>query len=139
MKSLRSKILAFLAALALLAPSAALAQQGFTLPNNTVMMGHMIAVPNLGAPPVLSACGTTPTLGPGSTDTDGQVTMGTTATGCVITFAVPYLTSPFCTVTWQATPLASQSYTLAATAITTVQTSTTGNILNYHCVARTGG
>ncbi|MEB2519812.1 hypothetical protein SOP85_31025, partial [Pseudomonas sp. YuFO20] len=66
-------------------------------------------------------------------------TMGTTATGCVITFGTPYTAAPNCTVTWQATPLASQSYTVTTTAITTVQTSTSNNLLNYTCVARSGG
>lgn len=84
-------------------------------------------------PPVLTACGTTPAIV--GSDTAGKVTMGTTATGCVITFAVAYISAPYCTVTWGATPLASQSYTVTATAITTVQTSTTNNILYYYCMA----
>lgn len=85
-------------------------------------------------PPVLTSCGTTPAIV--GSDTAGQVTMGTTATGCIITFAAAYPAVPYCTVTWQATPLASQSYTVTATAITTVQTSASNNILNYFCVAR---
>lgn len=90
-----------------------------------------------GGTPVVSACGTTPAIVGG--DTAGTVTMGTTATGCVITFSTAYVGVPICVVTWQATPLASQSYTVTATAITTVQTSTTNNILNYTCIARSGG
>lgn len=90
-----------------------------------------------GGTPVLSACGTTPAIV--GSDTAGVVTMGTTATGCVITFATAYVGVPFCVVTWQATPLASQSYTVTATAITTVQTSTSSNLLNYTCIARSGG
>ncbi|HYM32300.1 MAG TPA: hypothetical protein VEU47_13425 [Candidatus Cybelea sp.] len=96
--------------------------------------GHVIT----GAtPPVLTSCGTSPTIV--GSDTDGLITMGTTATGCIITFASPYVSAPFCVVTWQATPLASQSYTVTNTAITTVQTSTSNNKLNYHCVAQSGG
>jgi len=72
-------------------------------------------------------------------DKDGEVTMGTSATGCVITFATAYNAAPLCTVSWQATPLASQSYSVSTTALTTVQTSTSSNKLNYHCVARNGG
>lgn len=101
--------------------------------------GHLESGLGTGALPVLSGCGTTPTLAAGSTDTAGTVTMGTTATGCVITFGTPYTAAPNCTVTWQATPLASQSYTVTTTAITTVQTSTSNNLLNYTCVARSGG
>lgn len=89
--------------------------------------------------PALTACGTTPVLATGSTDSAGTITMGTTATGCVITFGTAYAAVPSCTVTWQATPLASQSYTVTTTAITTVQTSTTNNLLNYTCVAKSGG
>jgi len=88
-------------------------------------------------PPVLTACGTTPAIS--GSDTAGLVTMGTTATGCVITFAIAYVTAPYCVVSWQATPLASQSYTISTTAITTVQTSTSNNLLNYHCIAQSGG
>lgn len=88
--------------------------------------------------PVLTSCGTSPTIL--GDDKDGQVTMGTTATGCVITFASAYVSSPaLCVVTWQGTPLASQSYTVTNTAITTVQTSTSSNKLNYHCAAQNGG
>lgn len=84
-------------------------------------------------PPVLTACGTTPAIV--GSDTAGKVTMGTTATGCVITFAGAYAAAPYCVVTWGATPLASQSYTVTATAITTVQTSASNNILYYFCMA----
>jgi hypothetical protein len=88
--------------------------------------------------PVLTSCGTSPTIL--GDDKDGQVTMGTTATGCIITFASAYVSSPaLCVVTWQGTPLASQSYTVTNTAITTVQTSTSSNKLNYHCAAQNGG
>lgn len=88
--------------------------------------------------PGLGSCGGgSPTIV--GDDKDGQVTMGTSATGCVITFAAAYTGTPLCTVSWQATPLASQSYSVTNVAITTVQTSTSSNKLNYHCVAQNGG
>lgn len=91
-----------------------------------------------GSTPVLTACGTAPSIVGG--DTAGVVTMGTgTPTGCVITFATPYVGVPFCLVVWQGTPLAAQNYTVSATAITTVQTATSSNLLDYICIARTGG
>lgn len=65
--------------------------------------------------------------------------MGTTATGCVITFNQAYVAAPICVVTWQATPLASQSYAISNTAITLTQTSTSGNVIDYICRARAGG
>lgn len=93
---------------------------------------------NTGAtPPVLTSCGTTPAIT--GSDTAGVVTMGTTATGCVITFATAYTGTPYCVVTWIATPLASQSYVTANTAITTTQTSTSNNKLQYVCVGPSGG
>lgn len=91
-----------------------------------------------GSAPALTSCGGGSPAITGS-DLAGEVTMGTTATGCVITFNAAYSSAPYCTVTWQATPLASQSYTVSTTAITTTQTSTSGNKLNYVCMARSGG
>lgn len=82
--------------------------------------------------PVLTSCGTSPTIV--GNDMAGTVTMGTSATGCVITFARAWVTAPFCVVTWIATPLASQSYTTSTTAITLTQTSTSNNVAKYICV-----
>lgn len=93
-----------------------------------------------GTAPALTSCGTTPAIV--GTDVAGTVTMGTTATGCVITFNVPYAaaaTPPHCLVTWIATPLASQSYTTSNTAITLTQTSASNNVAKYFCVAQPGG
>jgi hypothetical protein len=42
-------------------------------------------------------------------------------------------------VTWEATPLASQSYSVTNTAITTVQTATSSNKIDYLCTAPSGG
>jgi hypothetical protein len=91
-----------------------------------------------GTAPALSSCGTAPS-NTGSTDTAGRVVMGTgTPTGCVITFATPYVVAPHCVVTWQA-ELASMEYVTTATAITITQTATDSNVINYICIARAGG
>jgi hypothetical protein len=82
--------------------------------------------------PALTSCGTTPSIV--GTDLAGTVTMGTTATGCVITFNAAKSAAPHCVVTWIATPLASQSYTTSTTAITTTQTSASNNVLKYICI-----
>lgn len=88
--------------------------------------------------PALTSCGTgSPAIS--GTDTAGLVTMGTSATGCVITFNRAYTAAPYCVVTWVATPLASQSYVTAAGSITLTQTSASGNQANYICFARAGG
>lgn len=96
-------------------------------------------VPASGNVPAPTSCGTSPSLASGSTDTAGTITMGTTATGCVLTFGTAFVQSPICTVTWRATPLASQSYTTANTGLTLTQTSTSNNVVDYVCVARSGG
>ena len=90
-------------------------------------------------PPALTSCnqgGGSPTIV--GTDTAGEVTTGTLATSCVFTFNAPYNSAPFCTVTWQAS-LASTAYTVSNSAITFTQTATTGEKVNYHCIARSGG
>lgn len=88
--------------------------------------------------PALTSCGTgSPAIA--GTDTAGTVTTGTNATGCVITFNVAYTAAPDCVVTWQSTPAASQSYAISTSAITLTQTSASGRVVNYHCLARSGG
>lgn len=86
-----------------------------------------------GSAPVLSSCGTSPTIV--GTDLAGRVTMGTgSPTGCVITFNKAKAVAPACNVTWAATPLASQSYAVSTTAITLTQTGTSSNVVFYTCV-----
>ena len=88
--------------------------------------------------PALTSCGTNPAIT--GTDTAGIVTMGTgNPTGCVITFTVAYTGTPFCVVTWIATPLASQSYVTSNASITLTQTATSSNKVQYICVAPSGG
>jgi hypothetical protein len=89
--------------------------------------------------PALTSCGTGSPTNTGGTDQAGTVTLGTNATGCVITFNAAYTGTPHCVVTWQNTPLASQSYVVSNTAITLTQTSTSGNKVNYSCKGLTAG
>jgi hypothetical protein len=96
-----------------------------------------VATAQATAPALTSCGGGTPTIT--GTDEAGIVTMGTSASGCVITFNVAYTGTPFCVVQWIATPLASQSYVTANVAITTTQTSTSSNVLQYICRAPAGG
>lgn len=85
--------------------------------------------------PVLTSCGTgSPTIV--GTDLAGTVTTGSSATGCVITFARVQAAAPHCVVTWIATPLASQSYATSTTAITLTQTSASANVIKYFCVGQ---
>lgn len=94
--------------------------------------------PAAATPPVLTSCGTTPSIT--GTDGEGTVTMGTgSPTGCVITFVVAFKTAPNCSVTWAATPLAAQSFAVSTTAITLTQTATSSNVATYVCRANVGG
>jgi hypothetical protein len=102
----------------------------YSFPNNHIAVGTTA--------PALTSCGSGSPAIIGD-DKAGQVTMGTSATGCVITFATAYVSAPFCVVDWIATPLASQSYAVTNTAITLTQTSTSGNKAIYFCLSQSGG
>lgn len=85
-----------------------------TSPQSTLTVNGDIGTDGL--PPVVSLCGTSPAITAGSTDTAGEVTEGTLATGCTITFRVAKARAPFCT-TASESGLAF-SFTESATAIT---------------------
>jgi hypothetical protein len=85
------------------------------------------------AVPTLSGCGTSPSIDAASTSLAGEVTEGTTATGCVITFVPVLSNKPFCIVTSQS-QLVSFAYTTSTSAITVVNTSASGDIIDYHCI-----
>jgi hypothetical protein len=92
---------------------------------------------SFGLPPALTSCGTGTPVVIGN-DLSGTITMGGSATGCVVTFAVARNSAPNCLVTWHNTPLASQSYVVSATALTLTQTSTSGNAASYYCPLAAG-
>lgn len=83
-------------------------------PGNPTFVGNVSA--NGGATPVLSTCGTSPTITATSTSFAGTYTTGSGATTCTITFATPFGVAPTCTIT---------NATGAATLIPTYSTSTT--------------
>ena len=87
--------------------------------------------------PVPTSCGTGSPSVAGS-DTAGIITMGTSATGCIVTFNRAYTGTPICSVDWQ-TNLASMVFTVSPSAITLTQTSASGNLVDYFCVAPAGG
>jgi len=81
--------------------------------------------------PTITACGGSPSAARGS-DNAGEVTEGTTATGCVISFKTAYAAAPFCTVTSQS-QLVSFAYTISTSAITVVNTSASGDKIDWVC------
>lgn len=109
-----------------------------TLANALVLKGctQQVQIPAglafTGSAPALSSCGTSPSVGTGSTDSSGQITEGATATGCTITFATSKTNTPFCIVTSQTT-LVTFAYTLSTAAITITNTSSSGDVVNYVC------
>lgn len=85
-----------------------------------------------GTAPAITSCGTSPSTARG-TDSAGEVTEGTTATGCIITFANSgYTAAPYCVVTSQ-TQLAAFTYAISTTAITITNTSTSNDKINWVC------
>jgi hypothetical protein len=87
-----------------------------------------------GLAPALTSCGTNPAITVGSTDTAGEVTEGTIATGCVITFQTAYTRAPFVTVTAQSGLVF--SYTISASAITITNVGAlSGTTLDYHVIS----
>jgi len=119
--------------------TSSLAQYGIPAGDPNVPAGATVHIgTGAAAAPALSSCGTSPSIV--GTDTAGEVTMGTgSPAACTITFNVAYVSAPYCVVTWQANPLATQNYSVSTTAITIGQTATSSNKLNYHCIARAGG
>jgi hypothetical protein len=86
----------------------------------------------IGPAPAASSCGTSPTVGSGSTDAQGYFTQGTTATGCTVTFVSPYQTKPSCTVTSEAG--LAFSYAVSTTAMTITNVGTlSGTTFHYQC------
>lgn len=89
--------------------------------------------------PALTSCGSGSPAITGN-DFAGTVTMGTSATGCVITFNTAYVSAPVCVATSQVAPgTSTPAYSVSATALTLVQASQSGNKWDYVCVAQSGG
>ena len=93
--------------------------------------GHMNFT---GTIPTLTSCGTSPAIATNSTDGAGEITEGSTSTGCTITFATAYTNAPFCTITEQSG--LSASYTLSTTAITITNIGALSSTkIDYECHA----
>ena len=89
--------------------------------------------------PALTSCGTgSPTVA--GTDYAFTVTQGTTATGCVATFAAAFAKAPVCVAVNETAPgTSTPAYTVSTTAVTLVNASTSGEIWNVICVDQPGG
>lgn len=104
----------------------------FDANNHGIFAGHIVSTQPV---PAVSACGGgTPAIV--GSDLAGTVTMGTTSTGCVITFNKAFSVAPNCVVAWATAPLAAMSWSTSTTALTVVQTSTSSNVINYVCFGK---
>ena len=104
---------------------------GMDSTNNVYFPTHVL---NLGLAPAVSSCGGgTPAIA--GSDFAGVVTLGTSATGCIITFKKAYAATPWCVVSSQSAAVAVSpfTYSVSPTAITEVQPSTSSNLINYIC------
>jgi len=82
-------------------------------------------------PPVLSACGTTPTFT--GSDNALRLTTGSAATTCTVTFGTAFNTAPACVITPQGAAI-QPTYTVSATAISmTVDIAST--VYNIVCMS----
>lgn len=113
--------------------SGALNVAGTTTTSGAVVTKGNVSA-NGSAIPVLSSCGTSPSITAGSTDFAGNYTTGSAATTCTITFATAFAVAPTCIIT---------NNTGAATLIPTYSTSTTAitvatdiasTAYNYVCI-----
>ena len=83
--------------------------------------------------PTLSSCGTSPSLDSGSNDMRGEIVVGTSATGCTLTFSAAKTNVPFCLVASETSGLTSPGWTESTTPIT-ITGVTAGDDYAYMCM-----
>ena len=87
-----------------------------------------------GGTPVLSSCGTAPTLDANATDQSGTITFGATASGCTLTFYEPAPSRPHCVVTTEAQSLVNAyTYVVTTSSIVITQAASGGTVWDYFC------
>lgn len=84
------------------------------------------------ASPVLTTCGTTPTIV--GNDTVGKLTTGGTATTCTITFTTAYNVAPACIIQPQGGTVY-PTFTTSTTAIT-ITVDVAATVYNYICLSQ---
>lgn len=98
--------------------------------DHIVFAGHLISS---GTTPTASSCGSSPVLT--GTDTGFSVTPGATATGCTVTFKVPFVNTPVCSIGNRTMSLVNAlAYTPAATNIAWTQTGAAGATYDVICI-----
>lgn len=99
--------------------------------------GHVVSS---GTTPSVSACGTSPTIDPNSTDVAGKINVGSvTATACTLTFASAYLNAPICTISDDSTVITPGITSLSNTTLTVgFSASLAGGHVWYSCIGSKG-
>ncbi len=97
--------------------------------------GHMAASSTA---PVLSTCGTSPSLSSDSSDFSGTITVGSVAaTACTLTFGTPHAIGTHCVISNQNMSVANAgTYTESVTGFTFSETGLTSAKLDYICVGK---
>jgi hypothetical protein len=104
-------------------------------PRDVFVARHLGTPASGGTAPTISACGTSPSLGTGGTDTAGVVTTGTaTPTGCTITFGQSYTNAPTCIVVDSTALSTLTSYTVSTSAIVLTNSAASSQKMAYHCI-----
>lgn len=101
-------------------------------PVNPFSSGGHNQAPFANVQPTLSACGTSPTITGPSTDAVGSATIGGTGTGCVVTFAVPYVVAPTCVVSGSAATTLTTGPTLTSFTVTAAA----ATVFSWACFGR---
>lgn len=104
---------------------------GYDTLGGSYFPGHINSNTRVGAPPVLTTCGTAPSFT--GTDTALRLTTGSAATTCTITFGVPFLVQkPSCVIVPEGAAV-QPTYTVSLTAISmTVDVAST--VYNIICM-----
>ncbi len=117
--------------------SSALAINGDNVGIGTTSPGKLLTVAGNAdfgtGTPTLSSCGTSPSLDSGSNDMRGEIVVGTSATGCTLTFSAAKTNTPFCIVASETSGLTSPGWTESTTAIT-ITGVTAGDDYAYMCM-----
>lgn len=97
--------------------------------------GHVFASSTT---PVLSTCGTSPSITTDSSDFSGTITVGSVAaTGCTLTFGTLHVNAPHCVITNQSMSVVNaMTYTEGTTGFTVSMTGLTGDKLDYICTGK---
>lgn len=97
--------------------------------------GHVFASSTA---PVLSTCGTTPSISSDSSDYTGTITVGSVAaTACTLSFGTPHTVNTHCVISEQTGSVVNaSSYTESLTGFTYSQTGLTSDKLDYICTGK---